>query len=194
MAMAKDINQLKKDLLKLQNEIKAFPKKAAFIVENYTHKAFSNKKWDGVSWKERKTKDSSDRKNPDKPRALMVKTRTLQKSINVTSTPNSVVISSNVKYAKAHNEGEIINHPGGTPYLPFGSRFTARKQRGKISNMKDKQMIFIKKSQMAKFPQAQITKAHKIPMPKRQFMGYSKELILELQKEIDRLVKEAQKK
>ena len=182
-----DLNQLQKDLKRLHEEIKQFPRKAAYIVENHSHKAFASNSWDGKPWQKRKSKDSSDRNNPDKPRALMTKTRTLQRSIKKTATPNSVVISSNVKYAKIHNEGGVIKHPGGTPYLPFTSRFTARKTKGRIGNMKN-QMIFIKKSQMGKFPQAKLPKPHDRPIPKRQFMGYSVALFKELEKELDTII------
>lgn len=185
----KPISQLEKDLKRLENEIKAFPKHAAVTVANYTHGAFRNGKWDGVSWKARKSKDSSDRKNPDQNRRLMTKTRTLERSVNTDVNGNTIVVSTNVKYAQIHNEGGVISHPGGTAYLPFNQRFTARKAKGKIASFKGNQMIFIKKSQMSKFPQAKLTKAHKIPIPKRQFMGYSNELILQLKSQLDNIIK-----
>jgi phage gpG-like protein len=184
----KNISQLQADINRLHREIKQFPFKAAHIVEEYSHGAFRNTKWDGQTWKKRKAKNPNDRRNPDKPRALMVQSRALQRSIKVDANATQVRISSNVRYAKTHNEGETIKHPGGTPYLPFNSRHGARKTRGRIGSMGGNQMVFIKKSQMSKYPQAKLTKPHNIPIPKRQFMGYSAELMSNIGKELDAII------
>lgn len=191
--MSKPISQLERDLNRLKNEIQRFPKKAAYIVSDYTHAAFRDGKWDGQKWTDRKSSDRSDRRNPDKPRRLMTKTRTLERSVMVKNTSDSVIVSTNVKYAQIHNEGGTINHPGGTPYLPFNVVYTARKTRGRIGRMGDNQVAFISKRNASKFPQAKFTKPHKIPMPKRQFMGYSRELMNNLKKNLDSLI-EASKK
>ena len=186
--MAKPISQLERDLNRLKQELKTFPKKAAYIVSDYTHAAFRDGKWDGQKWKDRKSSDRSDRRNPDKPRRLMTKTRTLERSVMVKNTSDSIIISTNVKYAQIHNEGGTINHPGGTPYLPFSVAY------GKRSRSKANKVVFVKKTTAAKFPQAKFTKPHKIPMPKRQFMGYSRELIQNLKNNLDSLIIEASKK
>jgi phage gpG-like protein len=185
--MAKNLNDLSKDMEKFKAQVKAFPRRAGNIVEQYSHDAFANAKWDGKSWDKRKSKDRSDRNQPDKPRALMVKTRTLQRSISVRVAGENITISTNVRYAQAHNEGLTIQHPGGTFYLPFSTVYTGRKSRGRISGMKNQQ-TFVKASTAAKFPQAKKTKPHNIPIPKRQFMGYSKELISKIEKELKALI------
>jgi len=80
-----------------------------------------------------------------------------------------VVILSDKEYAQIHNEGGTINHPGGTPYF---------------YDKKKKQLTYVSKAkgEIMKLPK---TQAHKIEMPKRQFIGESYELNLKIKKIIN---------
>jgi phage gpG-like protein len=98
----------------------------------------------------------------------------LRRSIDIISFNSSrIVLGSDRPYAKIHNEGGVINHPGGTPYI----------------RTKDGRMIFIKKEKM--HLAMGITGAHKIPMPKRQFIGNSKTLNKNITNKIYRILKKA---
>lgn len=94
----------------------------------------------------------------------------LFKDIRVLSrTENSVTVGTTLPYARIHNEGGTINHPGGTAFF-----------------MKDGKAAFIsnrKANALAtaghKLPR---TKAHQIRIPKRKFLGQSVVLTAKLQK------------
>jgi len=99
-------------------------------------------------------------KRPVRRGSLMVRSGKLMNTIrpSLVSADRVRIRAGNAKvpYAQIHNEGGTINHPGGTAYIPGDKRFTW------VSN---------KKAAGKTYPR---TKAHKIPMPKRQFMGHSK--------------------
>jgi phage gpG-like protein len=133
---------------------------ASFDLHGYNEEPF-------VKWKERKNPD-----NPkNKGRAILIKSNTLGRSIRIKSVGKRVIIiSSDVEYAKIHNEGGTIKHPGGTPYLPFDEVYSARKKKGRIGAMTGKQMTFLKKD--GQYPAGtKFTKPHNITLPKRQFIG-----------------------
>lgn len=131
-----------------------------------------------VKWKERKNPNSPKNKG----RAILIKSNILGRSIRIKSITKTVItLESDVEYAQIHNDGGIINHPGGTPYLPFNKVYSARKKKGRIEKMGESQMTFLKKD--GDYPEGtKFTKPHKIPIPKRQFMGNNNR---KLQKKID---------
>jgi phage gpG-like protein len=67
-------------------------------------------------------------------------------------------VGTNVKYARIHELGGVINHPGGTPYIIVGPGRAAF-----ISNKKAAQIE-------GKGQQVKRTRAHPITMPKRPFL------------------------
>jgi phage gpG-like protein len=106
------------------------------------------------------------RKNDKTPgRATLVKAGHLRDSIRVVrANTSSVTIGSSKVYAKIHNEGGTINHPGGTSYF-----------------VKEQKAIFVKNTTASRFAsifgrKLQVTQPHKIPMPQRQFIGNSQTL------------------
>lgn len=120
---------------------------------------FTTKEWDGQPWPETK--------RPVKRGTLMVRSSALINSIKPkTVTSEKVVISAGsdkVPYARIHNEGGVIDHPGGTPY------FIDRKQ---------KKAVFISKKKATQWAKEHghdlpVTGPHKIPVPMRRFMGES---------------------
>jgi len=123
--------------------------KQSFRRQGYIDKAY--KRWD-----ERKKTDKR-----RKGRAIMVDTGTLRRSIRVSYKGRDyVVIGSNMPYAKIHNEGGIISHPGTKRTLNF-----RRDKKG---------MRFAKSTATNIVAQAKVEgKPYTIKIPQRQFMGAS---------------------
>lgn len=150
-----------------------------FFQDSFKRQGFLNKKLD--RWKARKT--------PDKGRGILIKRGGgggLLGSIRVgAKTPQFVKIvagSERIPYARIHNEGGTINHPGGAPYIIIT-------EKGKAGP------VFIRKSTASRREASGLyvkrTKPHTIKIPRRQFMGHSEALMDELEKtffnEMDRL-------
>lgn len=159
-------------------------------VKNFIKDNFKNESFEGEKWEKRSSKDRSDRRNPDRNRRLLTKTGRLSRSIKVQTTNKGVVISSDTSYAQIHNEGGTINHPGGTPYVSYSSKFSSRKRKGRIRNMsRDSQMVFLKKD--GDYPEGvKFTKPHKISMPERRFIGQSKVLEKRLEKVFEKEIED----
>lgn len=68
--------------------------------------------------------------------------------------PMKVEVSSNAPYARIHEFGGVINHPGGTPYF-IG---------------KDGKAVFVSKSGYGAYHNLPVTKPHEIVMPERPYM------------------------
>ena len=109
-------------------------------------------------WPERTTKSKSDKKNPDKRRALLVKSGHLRRSVSLLEYKfDRIVIGTRgIPYAEVHNEGLEVNKNEHEKVLSFGGR----KNR------------FVKEHK-AKFQQKTTIKAHSFKMPKREFIGHS---------------------
>jgi phage gpG-like protein len=128
-------------------------KQAAQVVAEkavaYYKLSFTRKSWDGQPWQAVK--------NEPKRGSLMVRSGKLMASIRpILVTIEKIRIragSPQVPYAQIHQEGGTINHPGGTPYF-----FDKKKNKA----------IFVSKKNGANLP---VTRPHKIPMPRRQYMG-----------------------
>lgn len=106
MATFKDIDDF---FDKLTNEFmaKQVPDVISREAIKYFQERFTTKEWDGTPWPETKT--------PVKRGTLMVRSANLVNSIKEKSkSPEKIVISAGsdqVKYARAHNEGETITVP-----------------------------------------------------------------------------------
>jgi phage gpG-like protein len=108
-------------------------------------------------WPERK------KRKKDKGRAILVKSGNLRDSIDIVSADTQhIVIGTNMPYAKLHNEGGTI-HRSSMSRLYIQNRFKAGKNKGK----------FKKGTTRGK---GGTIKAYDIKIPKRQFIGNSKEL------------------
>lgn len=166
------MSELVEDIAGLADDFRKKARLASATAENYTFDAFKNSRWDKVDWKERKSKNKEDRRNPNKRALLIGSTRRLRSSIRVQLVGNEIHIYTDSKYGKIHNEGGIIDHPGGTPYI-----IRMRKSRGRHKFSKG-MAIFVSKSRAAGLiGRVKYTKPHKIEIPRRQFMGNSRELI-----------------
>lgn len=129
----------------------------------YFKDRFVEKEFDGNQW-------APVKKEPGRG-SLMLRTTDLQKSIwpSLVST-DQVRISAGgdkVSYAKIHNEGGTINHPGGTAWTMVPEK--------KGSDVLKPVWVTNAKATASgkKYPR---TKPHPIIIPQRQFMGDSKEL------------------
>lgn len=160
-------------------------------VENFIKDNFKNEGFAGEKWKKRSAKNRSDRNNPTQNRALLIgESRQLFPSIKVEIAGKSTLrIVSSVPYAKIHNEGGTINHPGGTPYIiTSNTAGRARGRRARLRSFGDKQAVFLKKD--GNYPEnTKFTKPHKIEIPQRQFIGKSSKLDERIKKALDREVK-----
>lgn len=150
---------------KLSNEFleRSLPNIVAEKATAFFKERFTTKEWDGQAWPQTKKAVSRG--------SLMVRSGALVNSIKPKSvTSEKVVISAGsdkVPYARIHNEGGIIAHPGGTPY------FLDKKNDGKA--------VFVSKKKATEWATKNgtylpITKPHNIPMPMRRFMGISQGL------------------
>jgi len=86
----------------------------------------------------------------------LVQRGTLSRSISARSGAGFAKVGTSVKYARIHQFGGTINHPGGTPYITTGRAFA-----GSVS--------WLKKDGDYP-PGTKFTRAHQIPIPARPFL------------------------
>lgn len=121
---------------------------ASHFKENFRKQAF-----DGEKWKPRSKADKNSKK-----RNLLVKSGRLRRSIRrLRTTARSVTVGSLLPYADIHNEGGQINqNPSEQQRKFFWAKF--------------------KETKNELWKRLATTKEIKIKIPKRQFIGYSREL------------------
>lgn len=129
-------------------------------LENFEKQAYSNN-----PWPKRKGKQDSSR-------ALLVKSGTLRRSIRViSSSPTSVIVGSDVPYARVHNDGGTINQKARSETF-VRNRYARGKKKG-----------FFKKGTTP--GQGFSFKASSYNMPQRRFLGVN----VQLYKEIRTIIK-----
>ena len=142
-----------------------------FFVESFRKQGFDDK--NVQKWKPRKRttyKTKSGKVVDDTTRATLVKSGDLRRSI-IRNPANraalSIKISTDLVYAKVHNDGETINVSGrkGSGTITRSIRGNAGFKDGKFTRGRAKKVTF----QGKEFT----TGAYSIDMPKRQFMGDS---------------------
>jgi phage gpG-like protein len=154
-AIGKDLNQ---KVLLLRKVLYDSPREIGSMAVNHFKDNFVNQSFDGVAWDKRK-KDRS----KDKGRALLVKSGTLKRSIRVISADtHQIVVGTDVVYAQIHNEGGTIIQ------APRSETFTRNRHENG-----SKKGLFKKGTKAGK---GFTFKERTIKIPKRQFMGESKEL------------------
>lgn len=154
MARYKDIDSF---VASLNSKIrKQLPNIVAETATEFFKARFQSKEWDGFAWPQTK---KIVRKG-----SLLVRSSKLVNSIRPSLvTADRVRISAGnakVPYAKIHNDGGIINHPGGTAFM----QLKKEKRFAWVSN---------KKAAGTNLPR---TRPHQIPIPRRQFMEHSPRL------------------
>lgn len=139
------MKELKKKLEKARDAVKKLPKKTGVFIIEEAQNNFEKQSFYGEKWKGRKKKTNT--------KKLLQGVGNLRGSFRAVPNGNKIVILSNVPYAKIHNEGGIIDHPGGTAYF---------KDKGKLRFVSNRN---------ARNKNYKRTKKHPIPIPKRQFIG-----------------------
>jgi len=128
-----------------------------FIHTNFHLQGFQGKNFE--AWQKRKAKE----KGPS--RAILIKTGKLQRGWRaLPPSGDSVVIANSVPWAKIHNNGGLINHPGGARTVSFVRSRTGFKF-GKDSTE-------IQQRKVKKIWSGNIG-AHNIRQPQRRMMGDS---------------------
>ena len=113
-----------------------------------------------------------------KPRKILVDTGTLRRSFTKTDSEDSTTISTDVPYAKIHNEGGDIAHPSRSVVL----NFKQKKGTNAWRFAKQKRATLSRKATIGD---------HVTHMPKRQFIGNSPVLTARCEKVIIKILKEA---
>lgn len=105
---------------------------------------------------------------------LNVRTGNLKASIHEGPSTSSglkysraVFSDGSVKYARIHEFGGVIDHPGGTPYLIMGGSFRSNKSTSFFGGSDTAVFISLANAEGLNLP---VTKPHKIPIPQRSFM------------------------
>lgn len=132
----------------------AWPTLAGGMAVQYSREAFRKATWDGQPWPDRKKdKAWSDGDRSERPnRALLIKTGRLRRSVRqLYARPGEVSIGTDVPYAAIHNDGGTIRGP---------QRVRAHLKRSKRGKQ------YMVKSHL---------RTVNIAIPKRQFLGDSRE-------------------
>lgn len=157
-----------------------FPRRAAKMAvdhfkENFHKSGFVN---GGLqAWDKSKRQTAGKKGAASNYKTLLSGRNELMNSIRGRAVNGRAIISSDKPYAQIHNQGGTIHHPGGTAYFVRGSK-----------------AIFVKNETASRYQSLHLkpmkrTAAHSIPIPKRQFIGESKELNVMIQQEIERKIK-----
>lgn len=159
--MAKKQNTWKEQadrLERLKQEFAGFDREIAIEAINFFKESFDNQGFTDktlVPW--RRTKSGKDNRFGQKSQGILIQSGELKDSFDYSIANGVINIFNTASYAKTHNEGGTIKHPGGTPFF-----------------IKKGKLIFVSKRKVAvhklKLPK---TKPHNIKMPRRKFMGKS---------------------
>lgn len=153
----------------IESMLKQLPEDISVLLENETNQAFASESWEGTKWSPRKDKLNN--------RALLIGSGALKRSITFEHTPNSVSVSTDLKYAKIQNEGgKIVQKP------TFKQRMFFSYKSNNASSTKDAN----------KWAAMSTAKELKITIPARQFIGISdsffKKLEIHLDNEINKIL------
>jgi phage gpG-like protein len=153
---------------------KNLPDIAAIAAINFFQDRFDEKGWidkGGLEkWEDRKAKNANG--------SLMLVSGFLKGAFDYETGDGWCKVTNYAPYASAHNDGAVISHPGGTPYVIIGGKsvFITKKVAAEMS---------------AKGKKVKKTQPHLIKIPQRQFMGHSeffmKRMELQLQKQFELL-------
>ena len=155
--MSKYTQQFIRDLKKLSRALQGMAQDVAVLAADVFDKNFETQSFFGEPWMPSKYVERENALK-GKGRFPLQKTGKLRKSIRYGTAGNMIRFYSNMPYAAIHNEGGIINHPGGTAYF-------YDKKKGKpvwISNKNAYGKNYAR------------TKPHAIEIPQRQFLGNHK--------------------
>lgn len=173
MATLKDLQEYLKNISEEYLE-EVVPVIVSEVATEYFKQRFTTKEWNGEPW--------PDTKRPVRNGSLMVRSGALMASIKPHEISRERVTisagSEKVPYAKIHNEGGAIKHPGGTPYFVIGKK---EEEKSILWTSKEKATAWAAKHGRS----LPVTKQHDIIMPKRQFMGMTDDLVDEIIKTLE---------
>lgn len=161
-------NEFTQHLKQLETLFQNLPQDIAVLTADEFDRNFERESFFGAAWN-----PSEYVKRTRSGGKLLAKTGALRRSVKYKIIGTRIEFSSRLPYAQIHNQGGVINHPGGTAYF---------KKKGEtiwISN---------RKAAGKKYPR---TKAHKINIPQRQFVGAHPKLDKMIEKEIEGLISDA---
>ncbi|MGB7527692.1 phage virion morphogenesis protein [Sphingobacterium cellulitidis] len=168
--MDKFDKQLEALFKKIDTKIELAPQLVAETALEHFQNALLKKEWDGKPYQPYK-----DKKREPSRGSLMYRTGNLFRTLRINYVYHDraglSAGSSRVPYAKAHNEGETIQHKGGIKHITF-KKHTRGKFKGKT--------LFSKNNERASFSQKASVGAYSVTLPKRQFMGKSQSLITDI--------------
>lgn len=147
----------------------------AFIDDNFSRQAFQGTV--NITWAQRKKKEKGAL------RKILVKTGTLRRSFRAEDGINYTTITTDVPWAKIHNEGGEIQHPGGQRILNFDrTPKNGRWRFGKVQTETQQRRIKqIRRATVA---------GYTIHMPERRFIGNSPVLTKRCRKALTTLIQE----
>ena len=166
-----NLNSFIDKLKNLEKSLQHLPGNIAVLAADMFDQNFEQQGFFGDAWKPSKRIKTQYRREL-KRGSTLTQTGALRRSIRYQVNGMQIVFSSIVPYAKVHNEGLTIDHPGGTAYFKKKDGTTIWVSNRVANRMKSKNIDLPR------------TKAHEIPMPKRQFIGDHPILRAEIEKHI----------
>ena len=165
-----NVRKFIEDLKRVEKELQYLPTDVAVMAADLFDLNFKNESFFGKKWTPSKYVQQENLR-AEQSRHLLHKSGNLRRSIRYNVHGNIIEFYSNMPYAGIHNEGGVINHPGGTAFF---------KKKGET--------IWVSKRKAAgkNYPK---TKPHKISIPQRQFVGEHPQLDREVETLIDDIFK-----
>lgn len=176
-------NPIQYDLEKVAKMLRHLPRKVAVVAENFSKERFREQGWKDTSWQPWRKRRGD--KASDQGRAILVKSGALRRSIKATARGMSVIVSTHLPYAEAHNEGF-----NGTVSETVGSHSRkSHKRKGYTrSDGRKFEAVQVKEHTIGSF-----TRKRNINLPARRFIGQStvldKEVTALISADIDKAFK-----
>lgn len=184
------LDKLKQEFEKTKQNL---PKKIADESRSFFIKSFSNQGFTDNNLEKWPARSKNSKKST---KEILTKTGRLKRSIRISVGYQKAVLSTDVPYAKIHNEGGEIYKKASTKVLHFKKVDEYRKM-GKNGKMTSFMGAKFSKKRGAHYAQKVKIGEHTIHMPKRHFMGRSrtldKRINLLIKKEIERTFKMSRK-
>lgn len=155
---AQQIKRFTQELSTLNREIAI--EAINFFKESFDNQGFTDSTL--VPW--RRTKSGKQNRFGQTSSGILIQTGALKDSFDYRINGAIITILNSKEYAAIHNEGGTISHPGGTSFYPKGNEaiFVSKRKAAELKALRG-----------LKLPK---TKPHKIPIPRRKFIGTSKVL------------------
>lgn len=170
------IQQKAKELHRYMNG--QLPRTAKNLGLQFFQSRFRSQGWLDESFQPWPKRKKQDKRRPG--RNILIDRGRLRNSlrgqINVGTGDISVVFGTDVPYAKIHNEGGTIRHPGGERVITH-RRYTRGQRKGRS--------LFARNNRSATWSRKVNVGPYDIKMPKRQFMGKSAHLNRIIQRKIE---------